>query len=186
MIIGIKGPFNENNHYVFPTHKDFKLIEWSDRDNHKADAYIQTNIKGNIKTVNADKYKWISAQSKPILVVEQATYEIKFKFTEANVLNIDIEPTDLLFLDTWHIYDQLKAELARHHGQVKKYICLHDTTSFAHHGESTSSHHEFHGEITQGKGLWDAVTEFLEEYSNEWELEHRFENNNGFTILKRK
>ena len=74
MIIGIKGPFNENNHYVFPTHKDFKLIEWSDRDNHKADAYIQTNIKGNIKTVNADKYKWISAQSKPILVVEQATF----------------------------------------------------------------------------------------------------------------
>ena len=113
-------------------------------------------------------------------------YEIKFKFTEANVLNIDIEPTDLLFLDTWHIYDQLKAELARHHGQVKKYICLHDTTSFAHHGESTSSHHEFHGEITQGKGLWDAVTEFLEEHSDEWELVERFTNNNGFTILKRK
>ena len=113
-------------------------------------------------------------------------YEIKFKFTEANVLNIDIEPTDLLFLDTWHVYDQLKAELARHHKQVKKYICLHDTTSFAHHGEATTSHHDFHGEITQGKGLWDAVTEFLEEYSKEWELEHRFENNNGFTILKRK
>lgn len=113
-------------------------------------------------------------------------YEIKFKFTEANVLNIDIEPTDLLFLDTWHVYDQLKAELARHHKQVKKYICLHDTTSFAHHGEATTSHHDWHGELTQGKGLWDAVTEFLEEYSNEWELEHRFENNNGFTILKRK
>ena len=113
-------------------------------------------------------------------------YEIKFRFTEANVLNIDIEPTDLLFLDTWHVYDQLKAELARHHKQVKKYICLHDTTSFAHHGEATTSHHDWHGELTQGKGLWDAVTEFLEEYSNEWELEHRFENNNGFTILKRK
>ena len=87
MIIGIKGPFNENNHYVFPTHEDFKLIEWSDRDNHKADAYIQTNIKGNIKTVNADKYKWISAQSKPILVVEQATFR----------QNLDIQKPDYYY-----------------------------------------------------------------------------------------
>ena len=87
MIIGIKGPFNENNHYVFPTHEDFKLIEWSDRDNHKADAYIQTNIKGNIKAVNADKYKWISDQSKPTLVVEQATFR----------QNLDIQKPDYYY-----------------------------------------------------------------------------------------
>jgi hypothetical protein len=74
MIIGIKGPFNENNHYVFPTHEDFKLIEWSDRDNHKADAYIQTNILGVMKTVNADRYNWIIKQKKPTLVIEQATF----------------------------------------------------------------------------------------------------------------
>ena len=115
-----------------------------------------------------------------------AFYNIKFEFTEANVLNIDIEPTDLLFLDTWHVYDQLKAELDRHHKQVKKYICFHDTTSFAHHGVATTSHHEFHGELTPGKGLWDAVTEFLDEHSDEWELVERFTNNNGFTIIKRK
>jgi hypothetical protein len=113
-------------------------------------------------------------------------YGINFKFIEANVLNIDIEPTDLLFIDTWHVYDQLKAELARHHKQVKKYICFHDTTTFAHRGEATTSHHDFHGELTPNKGLWDAVTEFLDEHSDEWELVERFENNNGFTIIKRK
>ena len=113
-------------------------------------------------------------------------YNLDFTFIEGDVLKLEIEETDLLFLDTWHVYDQLKAELAKHHKQVKKYICFHDTTSFAHHGEATTSHHDFHGELTQGKGLWDAVSEFLEEHSNEWELVERFTNNNGFTIIKRK
>ena len=39
------------------------------------------------------------------------SYGIKFDFVEADVLKIDIEPTDLLFIDTWHCYDQLVAEL---------------------------------------------------------------------------
>ena len=36
-------------------------------------------------------------------------YGISFEFIEANVLEIDIEETDLLFIDTWHHYNQLKA-----------------------------------------------------------------------------
>ena len=30
------------------------------------------------------------------------------------------------------------------------------------------------------------LSEFLEEHSDKWELEHRFTHNNGFTIIKRK
>ena len=38
---------------------------------------------------------------------------IDFKFVLGNTLEIDIEPTDLLFIDTLHKYGQLKKELER-------------------------------------------------------------------------
>jgi predicted O-methyltransferase YrrM len=34
----------------------------------------------------------------------------QFIFRQANVLEVEIEDTDLLFIDTWHVYDQLKEE----------------------------------------------------------------------------
>jgi len=112
-------------------------------------------------------------------------YGLKFDFIQADVLKIDIEPTDLLFIDTWHCYDQLVAELKRHSDKVKKYLCFHDTTTYAHRSEPSTSENSFEGGLTEGKGLWDAVTEFLNDNSDKWELVERYENNNGFTIIKR-
>jgi hypothetical protein len=116
-------------------------------------------------------------------------YNIPFKFTEADVLKIDIEETDLLFIDTWHRYEQLVAELEKHSNKARKYICFHDTTSFAHKGEAMSSEggNNWNGKpLVEDKGLWDAVTEFLDNNKDSWELVERYENNNGFTIIKRK
>lgn len=113
-------------------------------------------------------------------------YGIPFKFIETNVLEIEIEETDLLFIDTWHCYDQLKEELRLHADKSRKYICFHDTTTYAHVSEPTTSEHRWVGSLTSNKGLWDAVTEFLEENKDSWELVKRYENNNGFTIIKRK
>ena len=84
-----------------------------------------------------------------------------------------IEETDLLFIDTWHVYQQLKKEFKLHANKARKYIILHDTTTFGTHGESTG--HD---------GLWPAVEEFLEANTN-WTLKERFTNNNGLTILSR-
>ena len=114
------------------------------------------------------------------------SYGLKFQFIEANVLEIDIEETDLLFIDTWHHYNQLKAELERHSDKAKKYICFHDTTSYEHHSEPTTSENAFNGNLDWNKGLWDAVTEFLEKNKDTWKLKERFTNNNGFTIIERK
>lgn len=120
-------------------------------------------------------------------VIDTATsYGIKFQFTEADVTKIVIEPTDLLFIDTWHCYDQLKLELSLHASKVKKYICFHDTTTYAHINEPLTSDHNWEEKITSGKGIWDALNEFLNENNNAWELIERFTNNNGFTIIKRK
>lgn len=112
-------------------------------------------------------------------------HNLDFEFRQADVLQIEIEETDLLFIDTWHHYNQLKAELERHSHKVRKYICFHDTTSYEHKSEPTTSENAFGGELNWDKGLWDAVTEFLDENKEVWKLKERYTNNNGFTIIER-
>jgi len=111
-------------------------------------------------------------------------YGLDYEFRKEDVLKIDIEETDLLFLDTWHAYCQLKAELDRHNSKAKKYIIMHDTTSYEFRDEPLTSENAWEGDPPTGKGLWAAVTEFLDE-THEWELHKRYTNNNGLTILKR-
>jgi hypothetical protein len=98
---------------------------------------------------------------------------IDFEFILGDTRIIEIEETDLLFIDTWHIYDQLKIELENHSNKVRKYIILHDTTLF-----------EFNGEGFGYLGLWPAIEEFLKN-NNKWIICERYVNNNGLTILKR-
>jgi len=95
-----------------------------------------------------------------------------FVFHQADVLQADIEETDLIFIDTWHVCGQLKEELRRHAGKVRQYIVLHDTTTFRDRGE-TPGH----------AGLWPAVEEFLA--LGAFRLKHHYDNNNGLTILER-
>lgn len=113
---------------------------------------------------------------------------IDFTFIQENSLNVEIEETDLLFIDTLHIYEQLKAELTLHANKVKKYIILHDTTTFALNGEEIYKDvqpivENYFGKIS-GKGLEPALLEFLEENKN-WIIKEKFENNNGLTVLER-
>lgn len=119
----------------------------------------------------------------PIIDTAQK-YDLNFEFREADILKIEIEETDLLFIDTWHTYDQLKKELELHSNKVKKYICFHDTTSFEFKDEPYTSENSW-GKETSGRGIWPAIEEFLEENKNEWVLKERFTNNNGFTIIER-
>jgi len=114
-------------------------------------------------------------------------------FYEQSDLDCPLEKTDLLFIDTWHIYGHLKRELARWNSYVSKYIILHDTTVDGIYGETirvgwnAEEQSKASGipvaEIN--KGLWPAVEEFLAA-NPDWILEKRFTNNNGLTILTRK
>ena len=100
--------------------------------------------------------------------------------------------TDLLFIDTWHVYGQLKRELSRWHSSVNKYIIMHDTTVDEWNGETirlglnaVQQSNQFGIPIEEiNKGLWPAIQEFLAKHP-EWILEKRLVNNNGLTILKR-
>ena len=114
-------------------------------------------------------------------------------FYEGSDLDCPVEDTDLLFIDTWHIYGQLKRELARWHPYAKKYIILHDTTVDGEYGESIRLKSNIEEEAKTsgfteeeiGKGLWPAVEEFLLNHP-EWGLKERYTNNNGLTVLMRK
>jgi len=108
---------------------------------------------------------------------------IEFNFLLGNTLEIEIEQTDLLFIDTWHAYKQLKSELALHHSKVNKYIILHDTSNFEFQDET--SYEEIWGWKGDNKGLWPAIEEFLQS-NPEWYIHERYTNNNGLTILKQK
>lgn len=102
----------------------------------------------------------------------------------ADVLNVEIEPTDFLFIDTFHTYSQLKKELELHADKAKKYIGFHDTTTFANIGETPYEGMGGKG-VDCGKGLWPAITEFLMSH-REWALLYKTDKNNGLTILEKK
>jgi hypothetical protein len=117
---------------------------------------------------------------------------VNASFIEKSDLECELVETDLLFIDTWHVYGQLKRELAYWHLSVKKYIIMHDTTVDEWEGETircrwnaakqSIQHNIPVEEIT--KGLWPAIEEFLIDHP-EWTVEKRFTNNNGLTILTR-
>jgi hypothetical protein len=112
-------------------------------------------------------------------------YGIDFKFVETSSLTYDMPLSDLLFIDTFHDFLQLKQELHRHHKNTKKYIILHDTNTFGYKDESYyDKYDKLRSETNLPKGLCPAIDEFL--YQNkEWVLWERTPNNNGLTVLKR-
>ena len=95
-----------------------------------------------------------------------------FQFVQANSLEVEIEPTDLLFIDSFHTYSQLRRELELHHDKVLGCIILHDTETFGEIGEDG------------GLGLNYAITEFLEQ-DKSWHIMHHYFNNNGLTVLRK-
>lgn len=113
-------------------------------------------------------------------------YGIDFTFIESDVLKIDIQETDLLFIDTLHSYNQLIQELNKHSKSVKKYIILHDTESFGEVDEVIYAHaSDIVKNINNDKhGLKNAIKDFLQNNSD-WVIFEEFKNNNGLTILKR-
>lgn len=98
---------------------------------------------------------------------------LNFEFINKSSLEVEIPECDLLFIDSFHSYDQLTRELQLHAFKVSKWIILHDTTVF--------------GSIDQtntGRGLWPAVEEFLAA-NKEWSIKERYTHCYGLTILER-
>jgi hypothetical protein len=127
-----------------------------------------------------------------IFNVECTKEGVNVVFYKDSSLTCPIENTDLLFIDTWHVYGHLKRELERWNTYVAKYIIMHDTTVDEWIGESIrcSFDIQLQSEKTGipseeiARGLWPAIDEFLNSHP-EWKLRERYFNNNGLTVLER-
>jgi hypothetical protein len=113
---------------------------------------------------------------------------ISFNFVQANDMDIDIAPTEMLFIDSLHTYCHLTYELEKFSSKVSKYIAMHDTSD-PWGNKNDGSYHGNYSEYPRTyncakQGLWPAVEDFLQRHP-EWILYHRSFNNHGFTILKR-
>ena len=103
---------------------------------------------------------------------------VHLSFFWDDVLSVDIEPTDFLFIDTVHTYEQTSAELRRHANRVRRFIAFHDTSTFGDQGEKASP------EIPAPPGIWPAIAEFLRQ-NRVWDILFYYTNNNGLTVIKR-
>lgn len=110
-----------------------------------------------------------------------------------NNLSLELNETfDMVFIDTWHVYGQLKRELNKFAPITNKYIVMHDTTIDEIYGETircgfnAAQQSQISGfpieEINCGLGK--AVEEFLASHP-EWKVAAKYTNNNGLTILER-
>jgi hypothetical protein len=110
------------------------------------------------------------------------------QFILGDTTKIDvIQPTDLLFIDTFHHGDCLFIELERHGNQAQKYIILHDTETFGRNGQEDDTGVFFKPNTKGGigTGLLDALGKWLPNNPH-WTIKEHYKNNNGLTILERK
>ena len=114
------------------------------------------------------------------------TIETEFIFNEQDTLSIDIETTDVLFIDTLHTYNQLYSELIKHSEKVKYHILLHDTVSFREKDEVLYNHASdlVKNMKNNKKGLYAAVIDFIST-NVDWYIEKEYVNNNGLMVLSR-
>lgn len=91
---------------------------------------------------------------------------IIFEFRAASTTDVVIEETDLLFIDTWHTYEQLMVELLLHADNTRKYIIAHDTNEAIF------------------PGMLCGVEDFVN-LNPQWSVEKIYTESPGMTILKR-
>ena len=100
-----------------------------------------------------------------------STYWV-FNMEDSRTCNM---PTvDLLFIDSSHCYDYIKAELTRHHAQVRRWLICHDIIAYGEFGEAGPPQ----------PGINAAIDEFLVAHP-EWIVKERLLNNNGLLIMER-
>lgn len=107
------------------------------------------------------------------------------KYIQGNTLEITIEPTDMIFIDTWHSQEQLRAELKIHGNVPSKYLVFHDTHTYGVRDEQTDWHVNPDRKAMPNQGLLPAIIDFVIENPH-WYFKRHKSNNNGLTILERR
>jgi hypothetical protein len=173
---------NENLHILFDLANECEHVtEFGVRSGVSTRAFLNTNV--SLRSYDLEKNSVVTD------LFEMANSIGKdAKYYEEDVLNVEIEETDLLFFDTWHHYEQLKQELNKHSSKVRKYLVFHDTHTYAMSGEkcsNASSGNILTDTIENPEGLLPAIIEFMVSNSN-WIFKVYKKNNNGLIVLEKK
>lgn len=107
------------------------------------------------------------------------------EYNKGSTLSILIEPTDLLFIDTWHSQQQLREELKLHGNAAQKYLAFHDTHTYGVRDESMQWAENPDRKAMPNQGLLPAVIDFVIANPH-WRFKKHKTNNNGLTILERR
>ena len=109
---------------------------------------------------------------------------INYKFIESSTHDIEIDETDLLFIDTEHHYDCLSVELALHADKVKKYLVFHDTDEK--NIGVRQAINEFMKEdiFTDNQQWW--MEKSNQEKNDDWKKVYHTNVSEGLTILERQ
>jgi hypothetical protein len=143
-------------------------------------------LLNDLNECNVTELLVMTAQVPPLVINTQWVNDLELDLTGFP------DRPDMVFIDTWHVYAQLKRELHKFAPITEKYLVLHDTTVDGVDGETIRNgwNAEEQSEKTGfpveeiRRGLWPAVEEFLSAHP-EWKLKARYINNNGLTVLER-
>lgn len=119
---------------------------------------------------------------------------VQHEFWEGDDLAYSCDEVDMTFIDTFHHYRQMEAELEKFAPLTRKWIVGHDCQSDRFTSELVRCPTEYDIYAVSKQtgwsvkdltvGIWPAVTEFLERHP-EWVLEREYFNCNGLFVLKR-
>jgi len=144
-----------------------------------------------------DRVRRTGAVANRLDLAFRAGIDVAFIEVDSLKYTMPVPPCDLLFIDTLHVYGQLRRELAQHSQFVRQWILLHDTGLYGNRGEcadtmlaSEACEHvrqtwDFTSDELNG-GLADAVRDFLNgPLGNPWSIEARLNSlGTGLTVLR--
>lgn len=135
-------------------------------------------------------------------VLEPLGIDVKYEWkNDLEIIFGADEKYDMVFIDTWHVYGQIKRELEKFSAVATKYIIMHDTTVDEVDGETLREYgYNYQQAFRRAtelaaetgiprdeimKGMWFGIQEFLANHP-EWFIKDRFFNNNGLIVLARR
>tara|TARA_B110000977_G_scaffold100332_1_gene131666 strand:- start:2021 stop:2599 length:579 start_codon:yes stop_codon:yes gene_type:complete len=154
-----------------------KICEMGVRDGASTRAFLNTNASLRSYDIELNQ-EVVMLFNRAKQVGKDVTYE------KANVLNIDIDQCDLLFIDTWHSGSQLKRELKIHGNKANKYLIFHDTQTYGCRDEKENWRDFADKRPMPNEGLIAPIINFVIE-NPEWKFKEFRTNNNGLTVLER-
>lgn len=163
-----RSDINENVHVLYNLAKECEtVVEMGVRTGVSTRAFLNTNVKlMSFDIILNPKVQELFSVAKK--------HGKDVQYIKEDVLNIEIDEVDMLFIDTLHTYEQLKRELKLHGNKAKKYLAFHDTYTFGLVGEDGRDR----------KGLLTAILEFMSDNPH-WKIRTHKTNNNGMTVLER-